>query len=123
MVAGNRADGAANIDYFRGGEVGRERSDHATARHGKLNVAETQKWVATEINLVGSHRRDCAGGVNGDIALNKNHAGHVTGDEMPIIGPRRRRSPLRGDEAVALQLIGELLEGSRLKPRENQRRF
>src|SRR5260370_1360644 len=79
--------------------------------------------MATEIDTVRLHRGDRARGVDGSVALNKNHSGHVAGNETPIIRPRRRRAALRRNETVALQLIRELLEGARLEAGKNQRRF
>src|SRR6266478_5051715 len=123
MIARDGADGAADVDDFRGSEIGRERGDHAAARHGNLNVAEIQKRMAAEIDAVGLHYGDCARGVDGGIPLNENHTSHVAGNETPVIGPRRSRAALRRDEAVALQLICELLERGRLEAGKNERRF
>src|SRR5260370_343808 len=79
--------------------------------------------MTAEIDAVGLHSRDSAGGVDGGISLDENHAGHVTSHELSIVGARRCSSALRCDEAVALQLIRELLQHSRLEAGENQRRF
>ena len=79
--------------------------------------------MAAEIHFVGSHRGDRTRGVDGGIALNENHAGHVSGNEMSIIGLGRSRAALGRDEAVSLQLIRELLERGGLEARENERRF
>src|SRR5467141_1730793 len=38
MVARDSADGAADVDDFRGSEIGRKRCDDAAARHRNLNV-------------------------------------------------------------------------------------
>jgi hypothetical protein len=102
MIAGNGANGAAHVDDFGGSQIGRKRGDDAAARHGNLNVTETQKWMATEIDTVGLHRGNRARGVDGGVALNKNHASHVSGCEMPVIGTRRRCTALRRDETVTL---------------------
>src|ERR1700674_135392 len=120
MVASNGVDGAADVDDFGGSEIGRERGDDAAARHGNLDVTEIQKRVAAEIDAVGLHRRDRAGGVDGGIALNKTHASHVSGHETPIIGTRRSRAALSRDETVALQLIRELLERGGLEAGTNE---
>jgi len=48
--------------------------------------------------------------------LNENHAGHVSGNEMSIVGLRRSCAALGRDETVSLQLIRELLERGRLEP-------
>ena len=79
--------------------------------------------MATEINAVGLHRCDRACGIDGSIALNQNHARHVSGNEPAIIRARRRRAALRRNKAVALQLVRELLQRGRLKSGENERRF
>jgi hypothetical protein len=55
--------------------------------------------------------------------LDKHHSGHVSGHEVAVIRLRRCRSPLRRDEAVALQLIRKLLQRGRLEAGENQRRL
>src|SRR6266567_3733522 len=110
MIAGDCANGAAHVDDFGGSEFGRQRGDHPAARHGNLNITETQKRMATEIDTIGLHRGNRTCGVDRGIALNKNHAGHVTGNEAAIIRPRRGCAALRGHEAVALQLICELLK-------------
>src|SRR5260370_4202044 len=122
MIGRDGADGAADVDDFRGSEIGRERGDHAAARHGNLNVAEIQKRMAAEIDTVGLHYGDCARGVDGGIPLNENHTSHVAGNETPIIGPRRSRAALRPDEAVALHLICGLLERCRLESGKNERK-
>src|SRR5260370_13809784 len=123
MVAGDGADGAANVDDFSGSKIGRKGGDHAAARYGNLNVAEAQKGMAAEIDFLGSYCGDRTRGVDGGIALNENHAGDVSGSEMSFIGLRRSCAPLGRDEAVALELIRELLERGRLEARENERRL
>src|ERR1700687_260082 len=123
MIAGNGADGAAHVDDFGGSEIRRKRGDDAAHRDGTLNVTETQNRMATEIDTVGLHRGDRARGVDGGVSLNKNHASHVSGCEMPVIGARRRCAALRRDEPVALYLTRELLEGGRLEAGENEGRF
>src|SRR5260370_1303320 len=102
MVAGDGADGAADVDDFRGSKIGRKGGDHAAARHGNLNVAETQKGMAAEIDFLGSYCGDRTRGVDGGIALNENHSGHISGNEVSIIGLRRSCAALSRDEAVAL---------------------
>src|SRR5258708_38287419 len=42
MVAGDGADGAADIHDFRGSEVGRKTGEHAAAGHRHLTVTATQ---------------------------------------------------------------------------------
>src|SRR5260370_13993488 len=123
MVAGDGADGAANVDDFSGSKIGRKGGDHAAARHGNLNVAEAQKGMAAEIDFLGSYCGDRPRGVDGGIALNQNHSGHVSGSEMSIIRLRRSCAPLGRDEAVALELIRELLERGRLEARETEKRL
>src|SRR5260370_4347792 len=105
MVAGDGADGAANVDDFRGSKIGRKGGDHAATRHGNLNVAETQKRMAAEIHFVASHRGDRARGVDGGIALNENHSAHVSGNEMSIICLRRSTAAFRRDQTLAVELI------------------
>src|SRR6266853_2448363 len=63
MVAGDGADGAADIHDFRGSEVGRERSEHAAARHRNLDVAEIQKRMSAKKNAVRLHRGYGTGGI------------------------------------------------------------
>src|SRR5882762_10145472 len=65
MVAGDGADGAADIHDFRGSEVGRKRGEHAAARHRNLHVSEIQKWMSAKKNAVRLHRGDGAGGIDG----------------------------------------------------------
>ncbi len=77
--------------------------------------------MAAEINFVGPHCGNRTRGVDGGIALNENHAGHVSGNEMSVIRLRRSCAALGRDETVALQLIGELLQSGRLEAGENER--
>src|SRR5690348_4343688 len=82
MVAGDGADGAADVDDFGGGEFGGKGSDDLGASHGELDVAETQEGVPAEVDLIGA---DCGYGARGTdrgVPLNENHACHVPGDEM-----------------------------------------
>ena len=62
-------EGRIDVDSIIEGEIGRKRGDHAAAGHGNLNVTETQKRMATEIDAVGLHRGDRARGVDGSVAL------------------------------------------------------
>ncbi len=123
MVTGNGADGAADIDDFRGGEIGGERGENAAASHGKLDVAEVQKGVAAKKDLAALDGGDGAGGVDGGIALDENHPGHVAGGEPGVVGARSRRPALGGNEAIALELPGELMERGGLEPGEDERGF
>src|SRR5260221_1890800 len=50
MIASNGADGAADVDDFRGSEIGGKRGDRAAARHGHLNVAQAQKLATAKDN-------------------------------------------------------------------------
>src|SRR5690348_3668331 len=59
MVAGDGADGAADVDDFGGGEFGGKCRDHRGARHGELDVAETQEGMTAEVDLIGA---DCSCG-------------------------------------------------------------
>src|SRR6267378_4044148 len=68
MVAGNSADGAADIHDFRGSKIGRERGEHAAARHRNLNVTEIQKRMPAKKNAVRLYRGDGAGRINGRVA-------------------------------------------------------
>src|SRR6266403_1021911 len=72
MVAGDGADGAADIHDFGGSEVGRKRGEHATAGHRNLDVAEIQKRMSAKKNPVRLHRSDGAGGIDGRVALDQN---------------------------------------------------
>src|SRR5882762_11684479 len=65
MVAGDGADGAADIHDFCGSEVGRKRGEHAAARHRNLDVTEIQKRMAAKKNAVRLYRGDGAGGIDG----------------------------------------------------------
>ncbi len=123
MIAGDSADGAADIDDFGGGEVGGKRGEHTAARHGNLNLAEIQKGMAAEENAVRLHRGDGARGVDGGVALDEDHARHVARNETTVFRARRGGAALRGDEAVVLNLRRELLKRGGLKAGEDQRRF
>src|SRR5260370_38520324 len=50
MVAGNSADGAADIHDFGGSEVGRKGGEHAAARHRHMDVTEIQNRLAANEN-------------------------------------------------------------------------
>src|SRR5258708_30343228 len=102
MVACDRADGAADVDDFRGSKIGRKGGDHAAPRHGNLNVAETQKRMAAEIHFAGLYRGDRTSGVDGGIALNENHAGPVSRNEMSVIGLRRSCAASGRRDALSL---------------------
>ena len=121
MIAGDRADGAADIDDLRRSEIGGKCSDDAAAGHGNCYVAKVHKRVATEIDPVGLHRRDGTRGIDGGVALDQNHTSHVTRNEMRILRTRCRCAALRCDEAIGLKLIRELLNRGGLKTGENQR--
>src|SRR5712671_217474 len=123
MVAGNSADGASDVHDFRGSEVGRKRGEHAAARHRNLDVAEIQKRMPAKKNAVRLHCGYGTGGIYRRVALYQNHSGHVAGDNVPIVRTRRGGSALRRNEAIALDLRGELLEGGGLKSGEDQRRL
>src|SRR5438477_1866400 len=60
-------------------------------------------------------------GVNGGVALHENHARHIAGHEMRVLRAWCGCAALRGDQAVALKLTGELLKRRALKSRENER--
>ena len=121
MIAGDRADGAADIDDLRRSEIGGKCSDDAAAGHGNCYVAKVHKRMATEIDAVGFDRGDGARGIDGGVALDQNHASHVARHEMRILRSRCRCAALRRDEAIGLKLIRELLNRGGLKTRENQR--
>src|SRR6266481_932709 len=121
MVAGNSADGAADIHDFRGSEVGGKRGEHAAAGHRNLDVAEIQKRMSAKKNAVRLYRRDCAGGIYRRVALYQNHSGHIAGNNVTIVRTRRGGSALRRNEVIALDLRGELLESGGLKSGEDQR--
>ena len=79
--------------------------------------------MAAEINAIGLHGRNRARGIDRGVALNQDHARHVSGHETTIIGARRCRAALRSDDPIALQLIRELLQRCRLETGENERCF
>src|SRR5882672_9385170 len=110
MVAGNSADGAADIHDFRGSEVGRKRGEHAAARHRNLDVAEIQEWMPAKKNAVRLYCGYGTGGIYRRVALYQNHSCHVAGDNVTIVRTRRGGSALGRNEPVALDLRGELLE-------------
>src|SRR6266849_4510132 len=121
MVSGDGADGAADIHDFRGSEVRRKRGEHVAARHRNLYVAEIQKRMSAKKNAVRLHCGDSAGGIDGRVALYKDHSCHVAGDNMTIIRARCGGSALRRNEAIALDLGGELLQRGGLKSGEDKR--
>src|SRR6266404_1431700 len=123
MVAGDGADRAADVHYFRGSEVGRKRGEHAAARHWNLDVAEIQKWMSAKKNAIRLHRGYGTGGIDGRVALYQNHSCHIAGNNVPIVRTRRGGPALRRNETITLDLRGELLEGSGLKSGEDQRRL
>ena len=77
--------------------------------------------MAAEIDFVGLNGGNGAGGVDGGVALDQNHSGHVTGCQLLVVGARSGGAPLRGHEAVILDLRGELLERRGLESGEDQR--
>ena len=79
--------------------------------------------MAAEIDAVGADGGDGAGGTNGSVALHEHHASHVAGNEMPVAGFGSGGAALCGDEAVALELAGELAEGFGLIAGEDERRL
>ena len=121
MIGGDGADGTRHVDNFRGLQLGGERRDHAAARHRKLNITEIQKGVTTEIHAISLDGGDRTRGVNGGVALHENHARHIAGHEMRVLRAWCGCAALRGDQAVALKLTGELLKRRALKSRENER--
>ena len=62
-------------------------------------------------------------GIDRRVSLYQNHARHVTRHQMTVLWAGSRGAPLRGHEAVALNLARELLERGRLKAGEDQRRL
>src|SRR5258708_6487662 len=121
MVACNGADGASDIHDFCGSEVGRKRGEHAAARHRNLDVAEIQKRMPAKKNAVCLHCGYGTGGIDGRVALYQNHSGHIARNNVPVVRTGRGGSTLRGNEPVALDLRGELLESGGLKSGEDQR--
>src|SRR5712671_3111349 len=121
MVAGDGADGAADVHDFRGSEVGRKRGEHAAAGHRNLDVTEIQERMPAKKNAVRLHRGYGTSGIYRRVALYQNHSCHVAGNNVTIVRTRRGGPTLRCDEPVALDLRGELLEGSGLKSGEDQR--
>ena len=55
--------------------------------------------------------------------MNENHTSHVAGGEMRVFRTGLGGPALGSYEAIALQLIGELLNGGRLKAGENEGSF
>jgi hypothetical protein len=84
-----------------------------------LDSAKIEKGMATQKNTVGLHGGDSAGGVDGRVALHKDHSSHVAGNEMRVFRAGRGRAALRSDEAVALDLRRELLKRGGLKTGED----
>src|SRR6267378_6197240 len=123
MVPGNSADGAADIHDFCGSEVGGKRGEHAAARHRNLDVAEIQKRMPAKKNAVRLHCGYGTGGIYRRVALYQNHSCHIAGNNVPVVRTRRGGSTLRRNEAIALDLRCELLEGGGLKSGEDQRRL
>src|SRR5882672_4456822 len=121
VVAGNSADGAADIHDFCGSKVGRKRGEHAAARHRNLDVAEIQKRMPAKKNAVRFHCGYGTGGIYRRVALYQNHSCHIAGNNVPVVRTRRGGSTLRCNETITLDLRGELLEGSGLKSGEDQR--
>src|SRR5690348_13380946 len=121
MVAGDRPDGAADVDDFGGGEFGGKCRDHLRASHGELDVAETQEGVTAEVDLIGADRGYGARGTDRGVALNENHACHVARDELSVVGFGCGGAALRRDEAVALELRSELAKSFGLITGENKR--
>src|SRR6266403_4109742 len=123
MVAGDGADGAADVHDFRGSEVGRKRGEHAAAGHRNLDVAEIQEWMPAKKNAVRLYCGYGTGGIYRRVALYQNHSCHIAGNNVTIVRTGRGGPTLRCHEPVALDLRGELLEGSGLKSVEDQRRL
>src|SRR6267378_4214598 len=123
MVAGNSADGAADIHDFCGSEVGRKRDEHAAAGHRNLDVAEIQEWMPAKKNAVRLYCGYGTGGIYRRVALYQNHSCHIAGNNVPVVRTRRGGSTLRRNEAIALDLRCELLKGGGLKSGEDQRRL
>ena len=121
MVAGNRADRAADVDDFGGSELRGKRGDDLRASHGELHVAEAQKGMAAEINLICADRGDGARGTDRRVALHQDHASHVAWEEMTVIGLGCGGAALSGDEPVTLKLASELAKGFGLIAGENER--
>src|SRR6266403_2389202 len=123
MVAGDGADGSPDIHDFRGSEVGRKRGEHAAAGHRNLDVAEIQEWMPAKKNAVRLYCGYGTGGIYRRVALYQNHSCHIAGNNVTIVRTGRGGPTLRCNEPVALDLRGELLEGSGLKSVEDQRRL
>src|SRR4029077_2272525 len=123
MVAGDGADGAANVDDLGGSEFGGEGCDDFGAGHGELDVTQAEEGMAAEENLVSANRRDSAGGAEGGLAFPQNHARHVARDQMGVVGLRSGGAALRGDESVRLELASKLAEGFGLIAGKDERGF
>lgn len=79
--------------------------------------------MAAEIDLIGADGSDGAGRTDGGVALNENHARHIPGNEMRVIGLGSGGASLRGNEAIALKLVREGVQRFRLVAGENERSF
>src|SRR5260370_9911559 len=108
MVAGDGGYGASGSRGFRGSESGRKRGEHATARHWNLDVAEIQKRMSAKKNAVRLHRGDRAGGIDGRVALDQDHSGHIARDNVPIVRARRGGSALPRHETTTSAFRGAL---------------
>src|SRR5882762_7527780 len=115
MVAGDCADGAADIHDFGGSEVGGKRGEHAAAGHRNLDVAEIQKRMPAKKNAVRLHCGYGTRGIYRRVALYQHHSCHIAGNNVAVVRTRRGGPTLRCNEAVALDLRGELLAGGGLK--------
>src|SRR6202790_3512309 len=122
VVTGDGADGAADIDDLCGSQAGGKSGDNPAAGHGEGHLPEAQEGMAAEVHPVGLDSGDGAGGIDGGVALNENHASHVTGDQVRVFRARSGGAALGGDETVVLDLRGKLLQSRGLKTGENQRR-
>src|SRR5260370_1451961 len=81
-MAGNRADGAGDIEDLGGSEFGREGREDAGASHGKLNVAEIHKRMPAEVDAIGLDCGDRACGIDGGTAAPRPDDAHLVAGEM-----------------------------------------
>src|ERR1700746_365272 len=86
MISGNGADRAAHIDDFGRGEIGGKRGEHAATGHRNPHVSEIEKGMTAKKNAVTLYGGNRASGIDGRVALHKNHSGHVSGHEVTVFG-------------------------------------
>ncbi len=79
--------------------------------------------MAAEKNFVVLHGSDGASGIDGSVALDEHHSGHVAWRELSIVGARGSCAALCRDETVGTELRREFVDGGWLEAGEDERRF